>query len=290
MDPEFLKQFNELVEETKSIKAIVSDSNAKVDAIAKQIHELKSENEELRAKVDIISQENKTLKRTVNDLEQYSRKCNVIINGIPEFDNENLYEITHMVADNLGVELFDYDISVAHRLPAAEDKIPAIIVKLNSLEKKAQLVQNSKKVKLHGSKIGINPGHPIFVGDQLTPHTAVILKKAKALKKSNDIEFVWYRNGSVFTRKTENDPAIKITDIAQLPEPSGQLNIRKESEETQGSSQQIEQGNPSIESVKEKRGGRNLRTKSQSRQPTLEQLRKYTSSSGKKNRITIANK
>lgn len=49
---------------------------------------MKEENNQLKEKVKKISTENKELSKQLDDTEQYSRRDNVIIHGIPKSDNE----------------------------------------------------------------------------------------------------------------------------------------------------------------------------------------------------------
>ena len=80
-----------------------------------------------------------------DDLEQYSKRDNIIINGIPETENEVTNETVINLAKDLGVQITSQDISTSHRLgKPRNDKIRPIVAKFvrrdvrtNILKKKA---------------------------------------------------------------------------------------------------------------------------------------------------------
>lgn len=59
----------------------------------------------------------------MNELEQYSRENNVIINGIPFHNDENVHELVMGVANTLNVTLHESDINIAHRLQTNRRRI-----------------------------------------------------------------------------------------------------------------------------------------------------------------------
>lgn len=113
-----LKMDPELKEYLESIKNIVTETNNKLDKVNEKTEVLDREITELK-------EENQMLKSRLNNLEQYTRKFDVIINGIPkEDDPENLNEMINLLAEVLEVQLNTYDICGLHRLPTKPDKIP----------------------------------------------------------------------------------------------------------------------------------------------------------------------
>ncbi len=58
--------------------------------MTEQISQLKEENDQLKTNLEILDQENMRLHERLSDLEQYSKMNNVIINGNPSMERENL--------------------------------------------------------------------------------------------------------------------------------------------------------------------------------------------------------
>ncbi|KAG8291721.1 hypothetical protein J6590_054454 [Homalodisca vitripennis] len=88
----------------------------------KEFAEIKKENAELRAENTKLKSEVKDLKESVRSLEQYSRRCNVEISGIPVTPNEDATTI-------YGVALVeDADIAAAHRIPSFKRDRPSSLI------------------------------------------------------------------------------------------------------------------------------------------------------------------
>ena len=94
-------------------------------------------------------------------LEQYGRRENLELHGIPVKENENTDEIDKEVAKSLDVNLEDYVISPSHRLfdykprnerepEQANDKrnqYPPIIVRFSNRDKRNELYSKRWKIK-----------------------------------------------------------------------------------------------------------------------------------------------
>ncbi|XP_065203980.1 uncharacterized protein LOC135834071 [Planococcus citri] len=161
MDDEFIAELKSMMKDVKEIKTTVNNTDAKLAGFTKRMDEVESQNKELKKTCD-------NLQDKVNDLDQYSRIENVIINGIPQKDDENIRQVVTLVAEKLNVTLHECDISTAHRLPSKPDRIPAIIVRLNNRDKKSELVINSRKLRINSKDINLMPAAPIFVNEHLT--------------------------------------------------------------------------------------------------------------------------
>lgn len=167
-------------------------------------------------KVTELSNQNQKLRADFQELEQYSRKDNIIINGIPSSEEENVQKLVFKIAEKVGVTLKDYDISAAHRLPANRGKIPAIIVRLNSRDEKSMIISQSRKLKLNGNDLGLKPAVPIYINEHLTPFKMSLFKEALGLKKQGKIQHVWVKDCKIFIRKEENEAAIRIEEFEDI--------------------------------------------------------------------------
>ena len=199
-----------------TIASTVQKLDTKMDQITGQIEDIKKENEDLKSKVEHLSNQNKILTESVNDLQQYSRKDNLIINGIPTVENEDVREQVKLVAKALNIVLHDSDICTAHRLPSRKDRIPAIVVRLNNRDKKSNMIKSSRQKRLNGKDLNFVPAVPIYVSDHLTTHTAAILRKANDLKRKEKIASVWVIESNVYIREIENGPATRVKDMLEL--------------------------------------------------------------------------
>lgn len=160
-----------------------------------------SENDDLKETVQTVNDDRKQFE---NESEQYSRRNNIKIRGIPDLNPmETAYQTGEKVAKVLEqYKIFNLkiqDVDIAHRLPNKTNKNRDIIVKLVSRYVKDIIMWNRKK--LHGSGI--------FINEDLTRtnlHVLMCVKK-KALDEVNE---VWTRNGSVMY-KDKQDKIHKVT-------------------------------------------------------------------------------
>lgn len=226
----FNDQLNAILEEVRAVKVTVDKTQETIEVFASDISKLKAENAECKSKIEELSNQNRMLSEQVNELEQYSRIDNIIISGVPYEPNENIQEIVTSIAKNLEVEINEHDINAVHRLSANKDKIPSIIVRLNSRMKKQKLIQNSKRKRLHGKNLNMNPAVPIYVSEHMSANTMSIFRKAMELKSQGAISYAWVKEGKIYIRENENDPARRIKDIQDLPDPKEEIHHEKSTE------------------------------------------------------------
>ena len=217
MDGNFLKKFNELIEDVKEVKELGRKTNTSIEGVLEEMRKLKEENENMKSIIGEIKEENRRLKMHINELDQYGKKSNIIVYGVPYQENENLRNEIIRIAASMETELNDGDISAVHRLPSKNTKKPPpIIVKMNNLDKKTNLVNNSRRMKLRG--VGSNPklSFSVAIYDHLSTNTMELLNEAKEMRKNGKIAYAWQRNGKVFIRTTEESRAVRVYDINQL--------------------------------------------------------------------------
>ncbi len=122
----------------------------------------------------------------VDQLEQqYSRKANIIISGIPKLEAEDIHDVVHKLADKLKVPYNWQDIVTVHRLPAKKSNILPIIVRFVNYDSKSIWLKALKKEKLNGDALGLAPSTSIICDEHLTKRNNQLLKAAKDLKKAD---------------------------------------------------------------------------------------------------------
>ena len=80
-------------------------------------------------------------------LEQYTRKFNVEVHGIPECEGENLREIITKVGQKISVDISDDDIDIVHRLYRKPPAKKPIIVRFTSYKKKREFYKGRFNLK-----------------------------------------------------------------------------------------------------------------------------------------------
>ncbi|KAH3771145.1 hypothetical protein DPMN_172447 [Dreissena polymorpha] len=189
---------SDVFEHKREIDLLKQESAAK----NKQIEVLKTENETLqRAKNgDSISHD-----EFANNTEQYSRRNNLRIAGVPEDqDRQSSVSVTNkivsLVNTHLGISIEPHDIDIAHRLGKfSPNKNRPVIVRFVRRQIKIDILRKAKLFK----------GSGIFVNEDLTKLNAEVLASVR-LKQPSAVDKTWSFEGKIFALFKGNEHAIQI--------------------------------------------------------------------------------
>lgn len=160
--------------------------------------------------------------RQNHELQQYTRKTNLIISGIPEEEGEttkNLREKVKKLANIMEVTLEDRDIQATHRLPAYRPRGNAprqIVVKINdyflredfimAVRRRARADRNS----MTGPQLGFPTAGAIYINHQLAPYFGKLLSAAKSLVRNKTVfSQAFFRKDAVHLRR-DNDTQVYV--------------------------------------------------------------------------------
>lgn len=185
----FISTLQKLVLDTvkSAVSDVLKDMNTKVNDLEKENKHLKEENIKINKKCD--------------RLEQYSRRNNVRIFGVPESLKENVEEVvTGIFKKFLSVELPEFAVDRCHRVGAiVSGRHRPILVKFSNY--KFKYIVFTKKRLLKGSRIVIN--------DDLTSARVRVLKDAK---KKFGASNVWARDGIIFAKSNNKLCKLEFLD------------------------------------------------------------------------------
>ncbi|XP_056021932.1 uncharacterized protein LOC130054887 [Ostrea edulis] len=175
----------------------------KIDRLTTDIDKLTMENETLREKICEANKNNRDLQKEMNEgrdfatfstvksnyNEQYSRKNNIKIYGIPETKRDNIVEIVKSTLKKKGcVEVDHRDIEAVHRIPGSRPNAPRpILMKMRNNDKKANIMRYRSAVK--DSPVNVR------LGDDVTKENRELIVR---LLDHESITSAWYFNGSVY--------------------------------------------------------------------------------------------
>lgn len=153
------------------------------------------------------------LKCEVNELDQYSRRLNLEVHGLPQHTNENLLEKLNKLACDLELApLSERDVEAAHRMPAKterkNDKPDVVIIRFSSRLTKERWLE--KKSELRKAKANI------FFNENLTAYNKALFWKMKSKATEKEYQFTWHKNGKLFVRRTPRDRVIRIVSEQDL--------------------------------------------------------------------------
>lgn len=218
----FRKEMSELKSSTQFLSDTVETANSLMSQLKTEFAKMRKENEVLQTKNNVMSCEVEELRDRVRTLEQYTRRCNVEISGVPVTANESVPVIVKDVGAALGVPVRDVDIAAAHRIPSfKKDVIPSIVVQFQHRATRDSWVSSFKKKKMLTAKeVNVSfPASKVWVNEHLSPENKLFLSKLK--KKCRDIgyKYAWCRDGKFYARKSDGEKFHKIfcaNDIEKL--------------------------------------------------------------------------
>lgn len=162
------QKYDDLKQDVEILK-----KNEKGKQATKQIKEIADENKE-----------------ELEELKQYTRRNNLLFDGVPEAQEEDTYSLVIEASKALGVALSGDDIDVVHRLPSRRRVGPRRIIAKLTNRWKRDLIADAmeKKGILRAREIGYEgPDCNIYVNDHLTPRNDTLAKKCRDLRKEEKI-------------------------------------------------------------------------------------------------------
>ena len=193
----------------RCIDNLKTDLNQKLTSMNKEMNKklaeignLRQENLELKAKVRVQE-------RRIDDIDQYSRRQNILFDSIPEKASENTTELVMGQCQKLGITLQRSDIQVTHRLGRPKgDKPRPIIARFTSVGQARQIMQTTKQqFKRDQLATGAGPRNQqkVHTREHLTDFRAKLLQRCITLKKADTIQSCWVYNFQVYAKRLKTD-------------------------------------------------------------------------------------
>ena len=128
-----------------------------------------------------------------DNLEQYSRKFNLEIYGIPEQEKEDTEEIVLNLAKRLNVHLEPEYIDIAHRMKKGNTRRRPIIVRFTNYYSRNRLYMNRKKLRRANFEGFIEGADRIYINENLTALRSQLFKKVRDKKRQSKLENLDFR-------------------------------------------------------------------------------------------------
>jgi hypothetical protein len=166
------------------------------------------------------------VKADLDEQEQYTRRDSLEVRGVPITVDEDIDEIIQSIGKLLDVEIDDSDISVSHRLPSRARGTstgakfpPAIIVKFTNRNIRDELYRSRSKLKsfdINDIGLGRYGNEKIYIQESLTAKRKKLFKECLEIRKNARYKFIWTYYGTIYLRKNESSPAVRITSFKEL--------------------------------------------------------------------------
>ena len=138
------------------------------------------------------------LETATNSLEQYNRRNNIEITGIPDnIEDKNLEHSIIEVFKAADIQMSHNDIEDCHRIGKSKGNSKKTIVRLMNRKYWKQILYNRRKFKnFDGSGIGM-PNTKIFVNENLTNSNHQLAFNCRKLKREKLISKTYSSNGNI---------------------------------------------------------------------------------------------
>ena len=172
----------------------------------------------LRREVERIKFRQNSTDIHLDELEQYGRRENLEIHGVPVKPNESTNQVVKTLAKHLNVHLDESHISTSHRLAMKPDgkRPPPIIVRFSNRDKKNEIF--GKRKMLHSnSMISSNfESDKVSIQENLTIYKKMLFNQAKLAKQYLNFSFVWTSQGRIRLRKDSGSRIINVSSLQDL--------------------------------------------------------------------------
>ncbi|KAL4107536.1 hypothetical protein QTP88_017868 [Uroleucon formosanum] len=208
-------------ETIKNLVETVNFMSEKFDNFGKQLQELVTTINSIKAENSFLKEENCKLKnefalldKRMNVFEQKAIKKFVEIVGVPEVNNEDCVKTVESIAAAVGANI---SVSKAFRVHSKfTNRSRKIVAELLSTQNKKTMMENVKKSKLTGKVVNSNwNDENIYINDSLTQFNKNLLFKTRAFSRDKGSV---NSNFDELTLFLENDPNSDKIDVIILTE------------------------------------------------------------------------
>ena len=155
------------------------------------------------------------LETKLDDLEQYTRKFNLEICGIPENEDEDLEDTIIKLSECLNGDLRVKDIGIIHRLKKGNMAPKLIIVRFSNYFSKDEMYRSRWKLR-NANVSSVFGAEKIYINENLTARRAGLFKKVRDQKRLHQEWKIWTVDGNIFIKPSSSSRTSKINSLDDL--------------------------------------------------------------------------
>ena len=151
-------------------------------------------------------------------LEQYSKRNNLVVSGIPDSaqDSELESTVTSIVSDT-DVNVESREVEECHRIGKSNNGSKKTIIRfVNRKYCKKALLNRKQLERINLKKHHLVSGTRIFINENLTVKNEHLAFNCRQLKKGNYIFSTFTKNGTVYVKQNENSRPVAILNMNVL--------------------------------------------------------------------------
>lgn len=212
---------SQLFTDMGSVKEAIEFQDGIQKDLTKKVSDISSASSTYGSDIGRLQEQVRSLQSDLNDQQQRDRATNLELSGIPEKSNEKLSDYFINITKFLELQSSTSDIIHITRIrpmSPVPGRPKAIVVKLVSRSLRDSILSAVRARRgINTSDIGI-PGDrkQIFINEHLTPYNKLLHKNIKEKAAAAKYQFVWVRDGKLFTRKNDTSSTIRIRNNSDL--------------------------------------------------------------------------
>lgn len=213
------KEVADLTASVQFLSDKMETSNNLMKELKSELAAVKEENQKLHANCDTLNAEVGSLRQRLRELEQYTRRNNIEICGIPLTPSENILTIVKDVGATLDVDFNESQVSAAHRIPSYnKENSQSIVVQFHSrITRDTWIRQFREKKSVSANQVNpVFPKQALYVNEHLSPQNKMILGKLQQKCRDVGYTYVWWRDGKFFVRRNPRDACKRINNLDKL--------------------------------------------------------------------------
>ena len=151
-------------------------------------------------------------------LEQYSKRNNLVVSGIPDSaqDSELELTVTSIISDT-DVNVESREVEECHRIGKSNNGSKKTIIRfVNRKYCKKALLNRKQLERINLKKHHLVSGTRIFINENLTLKNEHLAFNCRQLKKKNYILGTFTKNGTVYVKQNENSRLVTILNMKVL--------------------------------------------------------------------------
>lgn len=206
--------FDDLAKLMKEVKTDISNqiANFKNEMDSR----FKAFRTELQTDIDVISTRQDDIDTRLDILERASLSANLLLNGVPIIENENLNELFEQLCTQIGFTPKEFTLLSIFRVKN-KSKQPTIVMKFISQNARNEFYQRYWKTKnLSLIDLGFETDSRVYVQESLTKANHEIFKQAMSLKRDKKLSSVYTYNGLVYVKSQPESTGVLIDSISHL--------------------------------------------------------------------------
>lgn len=220
------QRFDEIKQQNNDLHASLQFMSDKYDSVLEKLQNLEEERIKERRHIQVLEDK-------IENLERKMKATGIEIRNVPRMTKDDkkpetkleMCELVKVIAKLVDVNLQDSDIKDIYRVNSNKETAKPLIVELNSVLMKDNLlkaIKNFNKERTKGDKLNTlhlkisGPPRPVFLSETLTFNTQKLFHMTRELARENQYSYCWTSRGLIYLRKAEGHPLIRINSEADI--------------------------------------------------------------------------